>query len=74
MVAGRLPRGGALTLNCIGGVGMLGLSVGMVFLDNIQDKRVATELALGQSGFVLKWNGRAVLFDPYLSACAREGS
>lgn len=45
VVAERFPRGGALTLNCIGGVGMLGLSVGMVFLGNIQDKRVATDLA-----------------------------
>jgi MFS family permease len=45
VVTERFPRGGAVTLNCIGGVGMLGLSVGMVFLGNIQDKRVATDLA-----------------------------
>jgi fucose permease len=45
VVAERFPKGGALTLNCIGGVGMLGLSVGMVFLGNIQDKRVAADLA-----------------------------
>ena len=44
VVAERFPRGGVLTLNCIGGVGMLGLSVGMIFLGNIQDKRVAADL------------------------------
>jgi hypothetical protein len=44
LVAERFPRGGTLTLNCIGGVGMLGLSIGMVFLGNIQDKHVATDL------------------------------
>ncbi len=45
IVAERFPRGGALTLNCIGGVGMLGLGVGMVFLGNVQDRRVAHDLA-----------------------------
>ncbi len=44
IVAERFPKGGALTLNTVGGCGMLGLSVGMVFLGNIQDRRVDTEL------------------------------
>ncbi len=44
IVAERYPKGGALTLNTVGGCGMLGLSVGMVFLGNIQDRRVDTEL------------------------------
>ncbi len=45
VVSEQFPKGGALTMNCIGGVGMLGLSVGMVFLGNIQDRRIDTELA-----------------------------
>jgi MFS family permease len=45
VVAETCPKGGALTLNSVGGVGMLGLSVGMVFLGQIQDNRVARELA-----------------------------
>jgi len=45
VVAERFPRGGAMTLNCIGGVGMLALSIGGVFLGNIQDTRVDSALA-----------------------------
>ncbi|MDB6150865.1 MAG: fucose permease [Chthoniobacter sp.] len=48
LVAERFPRGGAVTLNCIGGVGMLGLSVGMVFLGNVQDKHTALTLTANQ--------------------------
>lgn len=44
VVGDLFPRGGALTMNCIGGVGMLSLSVGMVFLGNIQDRSVESEL------------------------------
>lgn len=44
IVGEQFPRGGALTMNCVGGVGMLGLSVGMVFLGNIQDRHIDTEL------------------------------
>lgn len=44
-VSEQCPRGGALTLNCIGGVGMLGLSVGMVFLGNVQDRRIDSALS-----------------------------
>jgi hypothetical protein len=44
VVGEQFPKGGALTMNCIGGVGMLGLSVGMVFLGNIQDRRIEREL------------------------------
>jgi hypothetical protein len=44
VVSEQYPKGGALTLNCIGGVGMLGLSVGMVFLGNIQDRTIEKEM------------------------------
>lgn len=45
VVAERFPRGGALTLNAIGGVGMLGVGVvGAVFLGAIQDRQVAADL------------------------------
>lgn len=44
VVGEQFPKGGALTMNCIGGVGMLGLSVGMVFLGNIQDRHIEREL------------------------------
>ena len=41
VVAERFPKGGALTLNGISGVGMLGIGiVGAVFLGNIQDKSI----------------------------------
>lgn len=41
VVAERFPRGGALTLNTIGGVGMLSVGiVGAAFLGNIQDKEI----------------------------------
>lgn len=51
VVSEQFPRGGALTLNCLGGVGMLGLSVGMVFLGNIQDRTIERNmLAYDQAG------------------------
>ncbi len=41
VTAEQFPRGGALTLNVIAGVGMLGVGVvGTVFLGNIQDKNI----------------------------------
>lgn len=40
----QCPKGGAMTLNCIGGVGMLSLSIGGVFLGNIQDKQTEAQL------------------------------
>ena len=47
VVAERFPRGGALTLNATGGVGMLGVGVvGAVFLGAIQDRQVAADLDL----------------------------
>ncbi|MEM9381302.1 MAG: MFS transporter, partial [Planctomycetota bacterium] len=46
VVAEQSPRGGALTLNATGGVGMLGVGVvGAVFLGVIQDRQVAADLA-----------------------------
>lgn len=44
VVSEQFPKGGALTMNCIGGVGMLGLSVGMVFLGNSQDRHIERDL------------------------------
>jgi hypothetical protein len=45
VVAEQFPRGGALTLNATGGVGMLGVGVvGAVFLGAIQDTTVSREL------------------------------
>jgi len=43
LVAERFPRGGALTLNAIAGVGMLGVGIiGTPLLGNIQDRHVAS--------------------------------
>jgi uncharacterized membrane protein (DUF106 family) len=45
VVAERFPKGGALTLNTIAGVGMLSVGViGAAFLGNIQDKQVDHDL------------------------------
>jgi hypothetical protein len=45
VTAERFPKGGALTLNAVGGVGMLGVGViGSVLLGNIQDKAIDREL------------------------------
>jgi len=49
VAAEQFPRGGALTLNAIGGVGMLGVGVvGAQFLGNIQDKNIDQVLAAKQ--------------------------
>jgi len=46
VAAERFPRGGALTINAIGGMGMLSVGViGAVFLGNIQDRQIDHELA-----------------------------
>lgn len=46
VVAEQCPKGGALTLNATGGVGMLGVGVvGAVFLGYIQDTSINTHLA-----------------------------
>lgn len=45
IVAEQFPRGGALTLNSVAGVGMLAVGiVGSAFLGNIQDRAVASEV------------------------------
>lgn len=45
VVAERFPKGGALTINAMGGVGMLSVGIiGAVFLGNIQDKQIDNEL------------------------------
>lgn len=58
VVAERFPKGGALTLNTIGGVGMLGVGiVGTVFLGNIQDKTVHQKLEADQPALHAKIAG-----------------
>ncbi len=45
VVAERFPKGGALTINAIGGMGMLSVGViGAAFLGNIQDKQIDSDL------------------------------
>jgi MFS family permease len=45
----RFPKGGALTINAIGGMGMLSVGVlGAVFLGNIQDRQIDRELVASQ--------------------------
>jgi MFS family permease len=45
VVSEQFPKGGALTLNMIAGIGMLGVGVvGAVFLGNIQDREVDRQL------------------------------
>ncbi|MCH8333728.1 MFS transporter [Candidatus Sumerlaeota bacterium] len=45
VVSEQFPRGGALTINTIAGVGMLGVGiVGSVFLGNIQDRKIDSVL------------------------------
>jgi len=47
VAAERFPKGGALTLNTVGGVGMLGVGVvGAALLGNIQDKEIDGVLAV----------------------------
>ncbi len=49
VVSEQFPKGGALTLNGTGGVGMLGVGVvGAVFLGYIQDRAVASNLQVTQ--------------------------
>jgi MFS family permease len=51
VVAEQFPKGGALTLNATGGVGMLGVGVvGAVFLGYIQDTSIDKHLAERQPG------------------------
>jgi len=46
VIAERFPRGGALTLNAITGVGMLGVGIiGFPLMGNLQDKQIDNSLA-----------------------------
>jgi MFS family permease len=48
VAAERFPKGGALTINAIGGMGMLSVGVlGAVFMGNIQDRQIDRELGAG---------------------------
>ena len=51
VVAERFPRGGALTMNAIAGIGMLSVGViGASFLGNIQDRQVDRDLLKSNPG------------------------
>ncbi|MCE9613979.1 MAG: MFS transporter [Lentisphaerae bacterium] len=51
VVAEQFPRGGALTLNAMGGVGMLGVGVlGAMLLGNIQDRTIDATLSAQDAG------------------------
>jgi MFS family permease len=69
----QCPRGGSMVLNCIGGVGMLGLSVGMVFLGHIQDQSIAKQLAVTDAAThanlsaMYLTDGKASIFGRYLA-------
>ena len=73
VVGEQFPKGGALTMNCIGGVGMLGLSVGMVFLGNIQDRHIERALLAHDATAGTHLHARYLtaakrsLFGPYLA-------
>jgi MFS family permease len=55
VVAERFPRGGAMTLNTISGVGMLSVGIiGAAFLGNIQDKEIDQVLAMKDSALYSK--------------------
>jgi len=50
VVAERFPKGGALTLNAIAGVGMLGVGIlGLPLLGNLQDREISRELKSDQA-------------------------
>ena len=69
VVAERFPKGGALTLNAIGGMGMLSVGViGATFLGNIQDKQIDTYLANNHQAVYSKVvaEEKASLFGKYL--------
>jgi hypothetical protein len=51
VVSEQFPKGGALTLNAIAGVGMLGVGVvGAAFLGNVQDKEIDQQLLAKDPG------------------------
>jgi len=51
VTAERFPKGGALTMNAIAGIGMLSVGViGAAFLGNIQDKQIDRDLLKTNSG------------------------
>ncbi|MCK5367387.1 MAG: MFS transporter [Cyclobacteriaceae bacterium] len=62
VVAERFPKGGAMTLNGISGVGMLGIGiVGAVFLGNIQDR------AIDKGALSFDENNGTALHETYVS-------
>jgi len=53
LVAERFPRGGALTINAIAGVGMLGVGIiGLPLLGNLQDKKIDHALEPHRGAYV----------------------
>ncbi|MDX1681590.1 MAG: MFS transporter [Phycisphaeraceae bacterium] len=75
VVAERFPRGGALTLNAIAGVGMLGVGIiGAQFLGFVQDKQMTAELADRAPALyqeVVEDEPKMSLFGPYRSLDAQ---
>lgn len=63
VVSEQFPKGGAMTLNVIAGVGMLGVGIiGAPLLGNIQDRRVVSELEAYDRA------NSTTLFENYVSA------
>lgn len=68
VVSEQFPKGGALTLNMMGGVGMLGVGVlGAALLGNIQDQNIDSTLKKEHTALHDKVMGqtKASLFGPY---------
>ncbi|MBF0489861.1 MAG: MFS transporter [Candidatus Omnitrophica bacterium] len=68
LVSERFPKGGALTMNSIAGVGMLSVGiVGTAFLGNVQDKTMDTKLYQHHQALYAQVIGpeRTSIFGPY---------
>jgi len=68
VVAERFPKGGALTLNAISGLGMMAVGIlGSPLLGNVQDKEVDKQLAMTNSALHAKIAGekKTSLFGEY---------
>ncbi len=69
VVSEQFPKGGALTMNLIAGVGMLGVGiVGSIFIGNIQDRIVSSQLQKENSALYAKVTGeKDSVFGKYIS-------
>ncbi|HHH49560.1 MAG TPA: MFS transporter [Saprospiraceae bacterium] len=69
-VAEQFPRGGALTLNTVAGVGMLAVGiVGSAFLGNVQDQNIDKQLAASNPAIYQKYviDHKKSIFGNYLA-------